>query len=66
MKKENLDDYLKKIKSLSSYIDVLSNNNYNMSPSWIIKEVFDISDSDIEMSKKMKISRERFGLLDGK
>lgn len=65
MKKENLDDYLKKIKSLSSYIDVLSNNNYNMSSSWIIKEVFGISDSDIEMSKKMEIARERFGLLEG-
>jgi len=63
MKKENLDDYL---MSLSSYIEALSNNNYIISSSsWAAKEILGISESDIEMSKKITLAKERFDLLEG-
>jgi len=63
MKKENLDDYL---MSLSSYIEALSNNNYIISSSsWVAKEILGISESDIEMSKKITLAKERFDLLEG-
>lgn len=63
MKKEKLeDDYL---LSLSSYIEALAQQNY-ISTTWAMKNILEISESDVEMSKKMRIAKERFDLLEGK